>query len=167
MGAVGKGLYYMVLGQRISTPEHPMKTFALAAIATFATSLSAHAVTCPPVVRAPTTMTCNARMSYFGQPMTKSFAIPLADNKDGTFVGKSEFQYNGVSNGDNSPNTISVNTSIETHGNSPTCQQWNDYAIDLEVLGYSFKNLSKNTTITTQDSLGSTDFSLNMACSVK
>jgi hypothetical protein len=157
----------MVFPPRIATLEHSMKIFALAVIATFANALNAHAVTCPPVVRAPATMTCNARMSYGGQPMTKVFTIALTDNGDSTFVGKSEFQYDGVSNGDNSPNTISVSSSVETHGNSPTCQQWNDYAIDLEVLGYSFKNISKTTTITTQGSLGTTEFSLNMACSVK
>ena len=144
-----------------------MKAFTLAVLATLVTSHIAYAVNCPPVVRAPKTMTCNTRMSYFGQPMTKVFTVSLADNGNTTFVGKAEFQYNGVSNGDNSPNTLSVSSSVETHGNSPTCQQWNDYALDLEVLGFSFKNLAKNNTVTIQDSLGNTAFSLNMACSVK
>ena len=144
-----------------------MKLFGLALLSTLTTSLSAHAVTCPPLVREPKVLTCNTRMSYFGQPMTKVFTIALSDNRDGTFVGKIDFQYPNVGNGDNSPNTLSASTSIETHGNSPTCQQWNDYSLDLEVLGYSFKNLGKNNTITIQDSLGSTALSVNMACSLK
>ena len=128
-------------------------------------TLSAHAGTkCPTLVREPKHLNCQSKINYYGLPFQKVLRIDLQPDGYQTWSGKVEFQYPGVGNGDNAPNTLNAKVWIETHGNSP-CQQWNESEFALDVLSYKITGIGKSLSATVKDSFEKPALSLEMNCS--